>query len=420
MLFRAATKWVCAIGFWGIVAPACTDGPPAPAAAVTTLFDIQAQLAANKTMIEPLGLPMAGRFSYTAKALSVDVVPAFADGQAAAYVITEFWTGFPKVWVQPMYVMVQDLNNDGALEPYAGLPAVFSVGPASAFYSPYWHVFFVVVPQGMPKPDFRTSRAVLDSGYRLISGPPRLCSLAPIGTDVTGYVRLPAPVPPAHPLLGTNIVGNAVVGAGWVDGFDEQLGVISFGDDRFTYDDDGVIDEAPLYVFRHQTEGLSPPQIAGLPSVGGEALPYTANKPGAPENRPAFGSLWRLYFVDLPATAGAIVPATADAAQAKRRNEINESGLQAVTLEAGALGQDIYFRPVLNAAKCAAELRAALAAAPTQPLPTSACAFLDSQTKMQDLLPPDKIVRTEILATCPWVTLAGKAVPVAAYVEPRP
>lgn len=420
MHLRTATVWVCALCLWGTVSAACTNEPAAPAAAVITLFDIQAQLAAGKTMIEPLGLPMAGRFSYAANNATVDVTPAFADGQAAAYVTTEFWTGFPKVWVQPMYVMVQDSNNDGVLEPFADLPAVFSVGPDSAFYSPYWHVFFVIVPQGMPKPDFRTSRAVLDAGYQLISGPPRLCSLAPIGTDITGYVRLPAPVPPAHPLLGTDIVGNAVVGAGWVDGFDEQLGVVSFGDDRFTYDENGVIDEAPLYVFRHQTEGLVPPKLAGLPSVGGEALPSTANKPGAPENRPAFGSLWRLYFVDLPATAGAIVPATTDAAQAKRQNEINQSGLQVVTLDAGALGQDIYFRPVLNATKCAAELTAALAAAPTQPLPTSACAFLDSQAKVQDLLPPDKVVRTEILVTCPWVTFAGQAVPVAAYLEPRP
>ena len=64
-------------------------------------------------------------------------------GYGAAYVVTEVWTDFDELWVQPAYVPVkgwsagkpQPLTLPGPWEP------IFSVGPGSRFYSPFWQIF---------------------------------------------------------------------------------------------------------------------------------------------------------------------------------------------------------------------------------------------------------------------------------------
>lgn len=361
---------------------------------------------------------MEGRFSKALGKFSVDVSPAFADGQHAAYITTEYWTGFSTVWVQPMYVMVR--NEDGKFVTITGVPAVFSVGPDSAFYSPYWRVFYVVVPATVQMPDLRTTRAVLDSGYPLIPGPPRLCALAPPATDVTGR---DGTAPLLHPLLGTNIVGGVGVGMGWVDGFDKPLGVVTLGDDRFTYKRNGTVDEAPLYVFRRQAEGIGAPMLSELPSVGGRDLNAEPKGAAAPDNRPAFGALWRFHFVDLPSTAGVLVPE--NSAANPRVQAMATGGFAATAVNAGDQGDEVYFRPTLDVAKCATDVAAAVAAnaavPPAERLSlTSKCAFLDSQAKIHALVQPNKIVRSDILATCPWVSFHGKPVPIRVVAEPRP
>ncbi|MDX2021660.1 MAG: hypothetical protein SF187_15565 [Deltaproteobacteria bacterium] len=389
----------------------CTSTNDRPTAAWVTLFNIKDQLVAGSAVVEPLGLPMKGRYRLSMENnLSLDVIPAFDDGEPAAYVTTEYWQGFSDVWVQPMYVMAQEMK--GVIQPISGALPVFSVGADSAFYSPYWRVFFVVVPPGAPTPDFRTTRAVLDSGYPLVAGPGRLCSLAPSGTDLTGQLRLPTPVPPLHPLLGTNIVGGVGVGAGWVDGISQPVSVVSFGDDRFTFAANGVVNEDPLYVFRHQATALSGPKLGGLPSVGGRGP--AAQSGSAPNNRPSFGSYWRLHFVDLPSTAGVVVPQPSTAAQTARIATIMESGLTAAEASPGVQAPHLFFRPVLDAAACAAAINLAFNAAPAQPIPATVCRFLDSEAHIQERLPPAKVVRSEITATCPFVTYQGQPVPLLA------
>jgi hypothetical protein len=398
------------------VFPACTTEDRADPAAVVTLFDIRTQLAGGSRLIDPINVPMAGRFSFVAEKLSVDVSPAFSDGQSAAYVTTEYWKGFSKVWVQPMYVMVRE--TAGKLVPFKDLLPIFSVGPESAFYSPYWHVFFAVVPNTNPTPNFRSTRDVLNSGYRLISGPPRLCSLAPKGTDITGKRDTN---PPLHPLTNLDTVGPTATALGWVDGYRDPVDVVSSGDDRFTYNEQGVVDEAPLYVFRHQSEGSMKPTLAGLPSVGGRDLTGAPSGSAAPKNRPAFGSHWRLNFVDLPSTAGVLVPLSPNDKQLAKINVIQNAGLTAIPIDGAEGVSELYFRPVLDVVNCQVSLAAALKKAIGERPPLSTvCGFLDSQAKIQERLPPEKVLKSDILATCPWVTFHGEAVPGGTVLEPRP
>ena len=44
-------------------------------------------------------------------------------------------------------------------------------------------------------------------------------------------------------------------------------------------------------------------------------------------------------------------------------------------------------------------------------LASAQCTWIDSQKKVQTLMPPGAVVRTDILATCPFVTFAGLPVP---------
>jgi len=74
------------------------------------------------------------------------VFPSFVDTRPAAYVTTEIWDEWSRVWAQPMYVPVTSVQPvDGPVR-LAGSRPIFSVGPGSRFYSPYWEVWYVVVP----------------------------------------------------------------------------------------------------------------------------------------------------------------------------------------------------------------------------------------------------------------------------------
>jgi len=69
------------------------------------------------------------------------------DGYRSAYVTTELWAHFAEVWVQPAYVPVTGWNADGTpvrlLGPDGHWHPIFSVGPHSAFYSPFWQIVYV-------------------------------------------------------------------------------------------------------------------------------------------------------------------------------------------------------------------------------------------------------------------------------------
>ena len=333
---------------------------------------------------------------------SLKVSPIFVEGEVGAYVAAESWFGFDNVWLQPMYVLAAT-NDSGKLAPIPGQPPIFSVGPASGFYSPFWGTYFATVPAGVAPEKYRSSAAIFADALPLTPWPGRLWVLAPSGVDVTDYQRTPVDVPPAlalDPAIGTAAIPRT---SGIVDGEASSTSAFDFGTGRFTWQDDSTIDAAAMFVFKaRDASGHGVP--LGLPPVGGTG-PVGSHTPARESHgRPIFGSLWRLIDVQLPAGAGAIVPDPVPGA-ADLRARLTSLGLVALAeIPAAWSGLDHAIdyveRPVLAASACFA------ATSPS----TSACQWIDSQAAVETYL-STWIDETDTLLAGPLVTYQGKAVP---------
>ena len=99
------------------------------------------------------------------------VAASWAESYAAAYVTTEVWAHFDRVWVQPMYVPIIGWMADGTPNRVADANGdwhpIFSVGPTSRFYSPFWQLIYVQVPEGTPDGQLTSVTQVLDGHYPL-------------------------------------------------------------------------------------------------------------------------------------------------------------------------------------------------------------------------------------------------------------
>ncbi len=375
-----------------------------------TLFDLGADLEATRSVagtdadILPTGVSGAlyTRGPEGTATFSLDVSPIFVEGEVGAYIATESWLGFDEVWLQPMYVLAA-MDGTGQLAPIPGQPPIFSVGPASGFYSPFWDTYFATVPAGVAPEKYRSSATIFADHLPLTPGPGHIYGLAPSGVDVTGYQRAPADVPPALPLdpaVGTSTVRLA---SGIVDGETDLTGALDFGTGRFTWNDDLVVDAAAMFLFgARDSSGLG--VALGLPPVGGTG-PLGSHAPAREsDGRPAFGSLWQLVDVQLPAGAGAIVPDSAPGA-AYLQARLTALGLVAQTeipeaWNGLANAVDYVERPVLNASACFA------ATSPT----SSACQWIDSQAAVETYL-STWTHETDTFLAGPLVTYRGKAVP---------
>jgi hypothetical protein len=249
---------------------------------------------------------------------------------------------------------------------------VLGVGPRSRFYSPFWRVTFVDVPDGTPLAPLRSVRAILDAKLPMTAGPLRLAPVAPEGLQVDPQT------PPAAALVGANIGMPKPVSA-WIDG--QEVKVLNFGDDRFTVEEYEVVDEQPLYLFFARDDSGTP-VFLGLPNVGGTGPPFSGRAAIGPPGKPAFGSLWRLHGVIVPRGATVYLPADAQPGVPDR-----------ATLEGLHL-------QVKETAQATEVLRISLAAG----------TFLDGQAQIEAAL-PGAIVRTEALVSCPLVTWGGKPAP---------
>ncbi len=364
----------------------CDGATPGPPSRVWTLFDLvgaseTTPVAPGAFELVPGGMP-TGAFIVRSPNQDDPKIPvrlAFHDKQRAAYVTTEVWGNFPAVWLQPMYVFVTGYDpKTGWMrlkENGVNVGAVFSVGPNSRFYSPFWKVSYVQVPDGTPSTKYQSVRAILDAKLPLFPGPGRLCVLSPAGIPVDITTQ------PAAGLLGIQ-VGSPTPSKGWVDG--AEVSVLDFGADRFTWDDDLVIHDQPLFMFfARGPDGTW--QFTGAPSVGGPG----GRPPSAPGNRPAFGSLWRLVGVKLGPGAGIALPdpTTKDA------EHMVGLGIRVEKVDPKA---EQAFKVTANAACFDAGI--------------ATCTFLDSQAEIEKAVPTG-IVPSQILVTCPFVTFNGMKVP---------
>jgi hypothetical protein len=365
---------------------ACAPGTPAPQPRLYTVSRALALLGGGTSMTAG-GMPLAALvaapgapivthelFDPTRRANEggavIPVHIAFADGAPAAYTITEVWEEFDEVWVQPLYVA---LRADGT---EAAGNRVFGIDEKSRFYSPFWVVRFYTVPDNTEPGTFRRTKDVLDfvtrTGAKFTNGPGAICSIVPDATTVDSV----------RPLFGDAVAVS--VGRVWVEG--RQVSVVSFGFNRFRWDERQVVIEDPIFTF---VDAAGAP--LGIPNVAGSiGVP-------APGGRPQ-SALWRVHTVRAPAGAKPFIPPGTefDAARTKLGDpgEIHASVASRTDLKEYALRLATKPSCWSDASGFPGE-----------------CGFLDSEEAIRAGVAGSAIARTGTLATCPLIFWKNAPVP---------
>jgi hypothetical protein len=378
------------------------DAPRPENPGLWTLFDVQALYAGGAQPTDaiaidaglPGGVPLDTILA--SDGFTLAEAPSWAEGYPATYVTTEVWSNFDRVWVQPMYVPVTGWDAAGpkrVLDPAGSWRPIFSVGPESLFYSPFWQMIYVQVPEGTAYDQLTSTRQILDGGYVLHPSTGWVAALSP------GDVTAPPSMPP----------GAALPGQGWLDG--NPISFLKFPAAPFAFDAELVVAEVPIFHFVFVKEDGSV-VAPGLPSVLGTG-PLYSNTPAPIDNfglpTARYSAYWRVYTVMVPATARVFAPPGSTAADA-----LTAAG---VTNDVPPYPDDILMPADAEAAQAVRDVsgRVAMAAGCFSSLATSTgqnnvCNYLDSQYKIETLLPGAAIVRTDVTVTCPLVSVNGKAV----------
>ena len=278
----------------------CSQAPAPPAAKLWTLFDVQAlyaggapgtkALAANDGL--PGGIPLELISSPPASdgASTLAVRTAWANSQLVAFLTTEVWANYPQVWMQPAYVPVTRANPGDPLQLLGGVwRPIFSVGAASAFYSPFWQVVYAEVPADTAPESLTSARQILDGGYPLTPSEGRTMPLVPDNVALPPAAELP-----------TNVAAKT----GYLDG--APVSFLQFGASTFTWDPNtNVVQEAPIYVLTFigpDGSVLASPSIPTVLGVG--PLGSGVALPGGGQRNSAY---YRVHTIVVPSTARVFV-----------------------------------------------------------------------------------------------------------------
>ena len=230
------------------------------------------------------------------------IFPAFVDAHPAAYVTTEIWDEWSRVWAQPMYVQVTSIDKVAGPKLLANGRPIFSVAPGSRFYSPFWQTFYVVVPAATKADTFTSVAAVLDSKLPLVQGPNVYAAIGPAGL-APAHARGESPLRP----LTYDFLVDRLTDQGWMDG--RLVNFLSFGSDRFRIDDKTkVVQETVLYQFAIRGPDGNPVALDFLPRVGGTGAFRAPRAVDAPNGVPQFGALWHEFQAILATRPGDPLP----------------------------------------------------------------------------------------------------------------
>jgi len=353
-----------------------------------TLFDVSAAMRAGTPIAVTSTLP-AGIDPHEILAPAEDgsatlqIIPAYSEGQPAAYVMPEVWAHFDEVWVQPWYVLVTAWNENSPSDNRAktsdgmNAPPVWDVGPDSLFYSPLWLQYYAVLPPGADPALYTSAERIFNERLPVHPTVPWTYSVRP--DDVTLGAA-----PPVHPYLQTPVASflNAQP-VSWVDG--RSIAYFNEGSNNFKYDPTTlVVDETPLFeLARRGYDGAPVPM--GVPRVMGTGPLFARRPADAPNNRPRFGAYSRLYLAVVPAAAGAFDPdAWPDAVALLTELAVDPQAYRGrVAMDASCFGKTTF--------------------------PTG-CAWLDAQSRVEDSLGAPNIVRTEVSGCTPLVFYGGKGI----------
>lgn len=354
-------------------AAACgQDADPHPQMRTWTLFEIQQELERNGNVAIgptlPEGMPASAILTRGTDGVDrLNTLPCFSEGAPCAYVTAELRVNVPDLWLQPVYALVTPAGDSVA--PLAGAPLLVDVFVGSTFYSPFWELNYAVVPSDTPVDHFTSTRQLFDEHATIKPVAPHTCPLRPL------TVRAATD--------GSQDVGEA---EGMYNG--ARAGVFDFGPDNFKVGPQGLIEELPFFKFvKPGDDELMAPNVASVgPLFSGRPADVTYDGTGRPY--PRFGAWWRIYAAVLPAQAGAFHQDTL--------TEVQKAAI--MTAHPDLVLADYEGRVAIDAT-CFAD-----AGFP------DACAWLDSQAKVEAALGAANIVRTEITGVCPLVRWGGKPV----------
>jgi hypothetical protein len=404
------------LGLW-LIASACgSSGPPSsPSPHIWTLRQVR---EASVTATDIAGVPATEWVTPRGQPIpqwsppyhdtgllqlrerdGLNVLPAFSEGRPAAFSVAEVWERVPEVWIQPWYVLVTsyDPTNPGSKRLKDSL-ALVDIEEESLFYSPFWELIYVVVPEDTP-PDRYTSAAALFAAKLPMHRGGGL--LAPLTPDDVVTAMAEGSTGPVRPLTGES-VGSGRPGEAWLHG--RRVPFLNFGSSNFTWSTEpsraGIVDEAALYLFARVGSDGRPTPI-GLPAVMGTG-PRGAGRAArvSATGVPQFGALTRPYLALLPPTAGPFVPSTMGILREVLRAEASIALVDVhPDIEARADAKDYVLRVAMNpdCFKDPAKFPAA-------------CRWLDSQAAVEANLSPASIQAQEVLFTSPVLFYDGKKV----------
>lgn len=389
-------------------------GAPASSSRIWTLRHVRDEAVAGRMLaswsanewLTPRGQPLplwSPPYHDTALTQSADqdglnVLPAFSEGQPAAFTVAEVWERVPEVWIQPWYVLVTayDAANPSSKRLPDALPLV-DISEDSLFYSPFWEFIYVVVPEDTPPDRYRRAQDLFAAKLPMHRGGGFLAPLTP--PDVLTAVAQGASGP-VRPLSGES-VGAARTGEAWLHG--ERVRYLNFGSNTFTWSTEparnGIVDEVALFVFARLDEQGRPVSL-GLPAVlgtgpRGSGRPARVTAAGVPQ----FGTLTRPHFALLPPTAGPFVPSRMNAL----KGVLKDQGLTVVdvhpAVEALPQAKDYVLRVALNP-DCFKT---------AEGFPGT-CRWLDSQAAVEANLTPAAVLPQDVLFTSPVLYFNGRKV----------
>jgi hypothetical protein len=371
------------------------DSAPRAAAQLWTMFDIHRALLEGRpvapTASFPDGFPPETFItSQPDGTTTLRIIPAYSEGEPAAYVLPEIWLNFDEIWVQPWYEFVtawnDRSNSQNALKGPNDEDAapVWDVSHRSLFYSPFWVVFYAVVPPGTAFDHYTSVEQIVNDKLPIYRGPPWIYSVRP--PEVTLEAK------PLHPFLQKEVAAVLrTFPLSFVD--HEPVPYFDEGFNNFEYDPvTQVVEETPLFLLaQRDAEGRT--VLLDAPHVIGTGPLLSRRPPEVYNGKPRFGSYTRFYIANLPATAAAYDPEVHTAATA--------------ALVAKMLDPQAYRgRVARNAIKVADRDR------PCFELPEfpMGCIWLDSQARIEDAGGVASIRRTEVTACSPIVFYGGKGI----------
>jgi hypothetical protein len=325
------------------------------------------------------------------------VQPAFADTHQAALVTTERWNEFPKVWAQPIYIMVTGFDAVGGPQKLAGAAPVFGIGADSRFYSPYWQTQYVTVSPGTAEDAVTSGEQIIARGYPLTPGPLRLCSLVPAGLGLA----TPDGQSPQHPFTGDPIPQRFPSQA-WVDG--ELRWFLDWGKNRFRMDDvTHVVQEVALFHLSLQApDGTAQP--LPVPPIVGTGPFRGARAADAPNGIPQFGALQHAFTARiapnaLGTTPGIFVSASRPALRQSLIAQVSAALVPLPGLAAERLPErEQYTLRVALDGTCFGD----------SGFPDT-CVWLDSQQQVEGNLPPAAFTDEKVFTGGPLVFFDGLA-----------